>query len=289
MSEKFISIANESCLETMKKMVESGTKVDLILTSPPYNTNKKAGKSRTIENATLHKNIYPYVRYDCYVDTLTNEQYLEKTRNLFAAFDSILKENGVILYNISYGSENTEILPLTMAKVIEDTPFTMADIIVWKKQSAMPNTCSPNKLTRIVEFVCVFVRKSEIGTFKAYKAKRSVRPTGQQMYDSVMNFIEAKNNDKSCPLNKATFSSELVGKLLKIYAGGESIVYDPFMGTGTTAVGCLKFGCSCYGSEISEKQCAYASDRIGKEGGSVLASIPAVAASAPSLFDDDWI
>ena len=280
-SGKFISIANESCLETMKKMVETGSKVDLILTSPPYNTNKKAGKTRTIENATLHKNIYPYVRYDCYVDTLTNEQYLEKTKNLFNAFDSILKENGVVLYNISYGSENTEILPLTMAKVIEDTPFTMADLIVWKKQSAMPNTCSPNKITRIVEFICVFVRKAEIKTFTAYKEKRSIRSTGQQMYDSVMNFIEAKNNDKSCPLNKATFSSELVGKLLKIYDSHDSVVYDPFMGTGTTAIGCLRFGCSCHGSEISEKQCAYATDRIREENKSL--GYPFAA------FDEDWI
>ena len=239
--------------------------IDMILTSPPYNTNKKQGKSRTTENAKLNSKIFPHVRYDGYIDTLTNEEYMNKTENLFFRFNEILKPNGVILYNLSYGAENTEIMPLTVARIIDKTPFTMADIIIWKKSYAMPNNVSPNKLTRIVEFIFVFCRKDEIKTFTAYKEKRSVRSTGQQMYDSVPNFVEAKNNDGSCSLNKATFSSELVEKLLKIYACPESIVYDPFIGTGTTAVGCLKFGCSCYGSEISEKQYLYALDRIEKE------------------------
>ena len=262
-----IQLYNESCLKTMERMQKENTKIDLVLTSPPYNTNMKQGKSRTTENSKIDSKIFPHVRYDGYIDTLTNEEYMEKTRNLFLNFDSILKTNGVVLYNLSYGAENTEIMPLTVARIITDTPFTMADIIIWKKGSAMPNNVSPNKLTRIVEFIYVFCRKSEIKTFTAYKEKRSVRPTGQQMYDSVLNLVEARNNDGSCPLNKATFSSDLVEKLLRIYACSESTVYDPFMGTGTTAVGCMKFGCSCYGSEISEKQYLYALDRIDAERG----------------------
>ena len=64
---------------------------------------------------------------------------------------------------------------------------------------------------------------------------------GQNYYENVYNFIEAPNNDGSCNLNKATYSSELCEKLLNIYANQDSIVYDPFMGTGTTAIACAKF------------------------------------------------
>lgn len=39
-------------------------------------------------------------------------------------------------------------------------------------------------------------------------------------------------------------------------------VYDPFMGTGTTAVACKELGFSCFGSEISEKQVEYANHRL---------------------------
>ena len=84
-------------------------------------------------------------------------------------------------------------------------------------------------------------------------------------YENIFNFIEAKNNDGSTKLNKATFSSELVCKLLDIYAKPNSLVYDSFMGTGTTAVACVKSGMNYVGSEISDKQCDYAEKRIEEE------------------------
>ena len=91
------------------------------------------------------------------------------------------------------------------------------------------------------EFVYVIVRKDEIKSFNANKEISSVRNNGQKMYKNYFNFIEAKNNDGSCSLNKATYSSELCEKLLEIYAQPNSIVYDSFMGTGTTAIACQKF------------------------------------------------
>ena len=148
--------------------------------------------------------------------------------------------------------------------MIEDTNFSVADVIAWKKKSALPNSCSPNKLTRIWEFVFVFARTHELKTFHANKEVKSLRKTGQKAYSSMPNFIEAKNNDGACPFNKATFSSELCMKLLDIYAPPEAVVYDPFMGTGTTAVACKKMGLHYIGSELSEKQCAWAEERLSK-------------------------
>ena len=93
------------------------------------------------------------------------------------------------------------------------------------------------------------------------KSIRKDRPN-QIYYENVFNFIEAKNNDGACKLNKATFSSELVEKLLSIYANENSIIYDPFMGTGTTAVGCKNKNLMCWGSELSKEQCLYAKERL---------------------------
>ena len=47
----------------------------------------------------------------------------------------------------------------------------------------------------------------------------------------MYNYIEAANNDGANKLNKATFSTELVLKLLNMYATKDSVVYDSFMGT----------------------------------------------------------
>lgn len=239
---------------------------DIILTSPFYNTNKKAGTNRTLENTSVKSGQYDYVRYDTHVDNMTDAEYCDFTENLFAEFDRVLNVNGVVLYNINYGSENTEGMFLAVNRILTKTSFTLADVIVWKKKNALPNSCSPNKLTRIWEFVFVFCRKGEIKTFNCNKKVSSYRKTGQAAYENIFNFVEARNNDGTCPYNKATYSTELCEKLLDIYAVyDDTWVYDPFMGSGTTAVACKRMGFNCIGSEISTNQVRFAKERLAAE------------------------
>lgn len=235
---------------------------DVILTSPFYNTNKKQGKSRTLDNTTPKG--YSYLRYDTHVDNMTDAEYCKFTENLFNEFDRILATNGVVLYNLSYGNNNREGMFKAVNQIITQTPFTIADMICWKKKSALPNNCSPNKLTRIWESVFVFCRKSEDATFHCNKNVVSVRSTGQKSYNNIMNFIEARNNDEPCLYNKATYSSDLCIQLLKIYAPDNAVIYDPFMGTGTTALACRQLGLNYIGSEISHNQCEWAENRLNK-------------------------
>ena len=137
-------IYNEDCLETMKRINKVGGKVDIVLTSPPYNIIRPNLDDRG---------------YDVYQDVLTNDEYIDWTLNIFNHYDSILKENGCILYNLSYGTENNELMWLVIANIIQKTNFTVADSIIWKKKTAMPNPMSKNKCTRICEYVIVFCRK----------------------------------------------------------------------------------------------------------------------------------
>jgi len=55
-------------------------------------------------------------------------------------------------------------------------------------------------------------------------------------------------------LNKATFSTDFVKKLIEIYAKPNSLIYDSFMGIGTTAKGCIETKNRYVGSELSEAQ-----------------------------------
>lgn len=202
-------IFNEDCLLTMKRMKEAGAKVDLILTIPPYNTSRKGSSlTKACQN----------IRYDEFDDCRTNEEYIDWSIDVFNSFDSILQGNGCILYNLSYSSENTECMWRVISDIITKTRFTVADCIVWKKRSASPNSCSSNKLTRICEFVFVICRKDEFHTFNCEKKISSLRKTGQKSYENIFNLIEAPNNDGSCDIHKATFSTILVRKLLDIYA-----------------------------------------------------------------------
>lgn len=253
---------NEDCFETMGKMPEKY--VDVILTSPFYNTNFKGKGNKNLLNTDSKG--YSHLRYDVHKDVMSNDDYCNFTAELFYFYDKILKKNGVVLYNISYGSENSECMFKAINTIITMTNFTIADCIVWKKTNALPNNVSPNRLTRIFEFVFVFCRREEEKTFYMNKKVVSTRANGQKMFENIFNLVEAKNNDGTCPYNKATFSSDLCVKLLKMYAPlkKETVVYDSFMGSGTTAVACVNLGLNFIGSEISENQVRFSEERISK-------------------------
>lgn len=251
-------IYNEDCLSTIQKI---NVKVNSIITSPPYNTGGRIEyySSKKVNGVRIYKKDK---RYDEYLDTKTTEEYINWTIELFNSYNSILQKDGSILYNISYGNENSETMWLLIGEIIKNTEFTVADCITWKKQNALPNTSSKNKLTRICEFVFVFVRKNEYLTFNTNKKIISTSNKGQNFYDVFYNFIEASNNDGSNNLNKATFSTELVRKLLLLYTAENDLIYDSFMGTGTTACACVIENRNFLGSEISKDQCEFAENRI---------------------------
>lgn len=250
-------IFNEDCFITMDRMIEKNIKINNVITSPFYNTSRSSKCHNTQKSRDNHEG-----RYDVHLDSMTDEEYIEFTLRLFDKFDKILEKNGCVLYNISYGSENTHLMWLVIAELINKSNFTVADDIIWKKKSALPNNTSLNKLTRIVEHIFVFCRKSEFKTFEANKEVVSVRKTGQKMYANYFNFIEAKNNDGSNKLNKATYSTELMLRLMEIYVKKGNLVYDPFSGTCTTQNACILYGCNYIGSEISQAQVEFGEKRL---------------------------
>ena len=259
-------IYNEDCLKLIPQMDDN--MLDMVMTSPPYNTSRDGG---SLEDSSTR-----YLK-DTFSDEKTPEEYIQWCIDIFNALEPKLKPNGVIVWNVSYGGDttgnvgNTDTMWLCIADLIRNTPFTVADRIIWKKPTSTPNPNSPNKLDRICEDVFVFCRKDEMKTYHANKKISSVREkTGQKMYSTIKNFIEAPCNSEVCDINKATYSVELCNAVFKIYAPKKAVVYDPFMGTGTTAISCIENNLSYIGSEISKAQLAWAENRIKKYRGGSL-------------------
>lgn len=248
-------IYNEDCFETMKRLYG----VDIIMTSPPYNmTSRKGGVSDK-------------GKYDVYRDWKSKEEYLEWIVALFNSFDRILNKQGVVLFNFSYSIENPALPYELVTEVVRQTNFVMVDTIVWKKPIGVPFPANRMRLSRIFEYIFVFVKRESEKDFMTNREVVKVSPNGQKYYNVVYNYVEAKNNDGVCPYNKATYSSDLVLQMLSIYCGKQdAVVYDPFMGSGTTAIGVKLFNrlfgreCTSIGSEISQDQCRYAEERIEK-------------------------
>lgn len=274
---KINNIYNCKAEELMQKMKEENIKVNTIISSPPYGSSRGKKKIQSQQSRDHHE-----TRYDVYLENRTDDEYIQWMVSLFNEFDKILATNGVICWNVSYATDNQSskskldrklfqpntLLWKVIYHIIEDTPFTIGDKITWKKKSALPNNSSHNKLTRICEEVFVFCRDSEYDTYLTNKQVKSVSHTGQRYYENIFNFIDAKNNDGSNKYNKATYSTDLVNQLLDIYGvhrdDTENIIFDPFMGTGTTANGAILNGFNYLGSEISENQVKYARKRLEK-------------------------
>jgi site-specific DNA-methyltransferase (adenine-specific) len=63
---------------------------------------------------------------------------------------------------------------------------------------------------------------------------------------------------------------ELIIKILENYAKTSAIIFDPFLGSGTTAVAAKMLGKNYIGCEISEKYCKIAEERIKLVSSSIL-------------------
>ena len=244
-------IYNEDCKITLQRLLNKS--VDGIITSPPYNINTE--------------------RSDCYynngyseLDGLSEQDYLNVRTDEFKEFSRVMKDDGVICYNISYAKENPILPTLLVTKVHNETDLTIADIICWKKPNAIPFQTSPTKLSRITELIYIFVKKEKLHTFKTNKQVSKVnKKTGQKFYKNYVNYIEAKNNDGyKCNL-KASYSQELVNELINIYFPKGSLIYEPFTGIGTTQLSCIEMGCDYIGSELIKDHYEIALKRIEKK------------------------
>jgi len=243
-------IYNEDCKETFDRISDKA--IDGIITSPPYNINTE--------------------RSDCYynngyseLDKLSEDDYLKIRVNEFKEFSRIIKDRGVICYNISYAKENPILPTLLVSRIHEETDLTVADIICWKKNTAMPFQTSPTKLSRITELIYIFVKKENLHKFKTNKKISKInKRTGQKFYKNYTNYIEAKNNDGyKCNL-KASYSQDLVNQLINIYFAKGSLIYDPFTGIGTTQLSCIKNDCNYIGSELLKEHYDNAIERMKK-------------------------
>lgn len=245
-----IELYNEDCRNTLDRLQNDS--INCIITSPPYNMTKRKGGYGDKEK-----------RYDSYNDWMDEDEYISFLLSVFDKFSHKVAKNGVILLNLSYSIENPSLPYKLITSLIQNTPFNLIDTIIWKKQCGVPFPANGHRLSRIVEFIFVFTYKGmENSYINNRKVTKVSEKTKQKYYKVDYNFVEARNNDGSCDLNKATYSSELVEKLLDIYVKDGQTVYDPFNGTGTTGVACIKRGIHYIGSEISLNQVDYSIKRL---------------------------
>ena len=230
----------ESCEETLSRMEDNS--IDLVVTSPPYNKNIYAPRGGTDKSWSALRG--RQIPYDIYDDAMPHEDYVRWQKKILSECLRVLKPTGSIFYNHKDILVKGLIIP---PKYIYDFPVHQQ--IIWNRGSSLAN--DPHYFQPITEYIYWIVKDPTQFYFDKTKAVHR---------QSVWNINFEINTDHPAP-----FPRKLVNNCIMSCMPKGGIVYDPFMGSGTTALVTMTQGGHYIGSEISEKYCKLAEKRIKME------------------------
>ena len=238
---KLNKIYNENCLTTLEKMKDNS--IDLVVTSPPYNMNLRIRKGLYCSRQIVKEISTKYTEFD---DNLPIEEYNKVHTEVLK---ELLRVSDLIFYNIQIvtGSKRS------IFKMIGEFANNLKDIIIWDKGYGQP-ALQNQVLNRRTELILVFE--------KDYPISRQFRKRGTFKRGTLDDIWEIKRERSKEKGHGAVFPQELVAKILENFSKEGDVIYDPFMGTGTTALVARRFNRKFIGSEISEKYIEIANQRI---------------------------
>jgi site-specific DNA-methyltransferase (adenine-specific)/modification methylase len=225
------TIFNESCIDTMKRIPDAS--VDLVITSPPYNMNLRIRKGEYCSRQIV-KEIS--TKYDGFADNMPIDEYYKFHREVLG---ELLRISNLVFYNIQIvtGSKRA------IFKMIGDLADNLKEIIIWDKGHGQP-AMQEQVLNRRSELILVFENDYPISRqFRSAPFKRGT-------LDDVWEI--KRERKKGVDNHGATFPQELIKTILENFSNENDVIYDPFLGTGTTAVVAKMMNRRYIGSEISK-------------------------------------
>lgn len=241
-------IYNESNIDTCNRIPNNS--IDLVVTSPPYD------------------NLRDYKGYSFEFEKLVKELY------------RVLKPGGVVVWIVGDatidGSESCS--SFKQAIYFTECGFKLHDTMIYEKNSsAFPSKPTSKRYTQIFEYMFVFCKgkiRDDVNLISDKKNKwAGCQNWGKLTYfhkDGTKKIIDRKIktiqeysvrtniwkynvgfNDKTG--HPAVFPEELAEDHILTWSNEGDIVYDPFMGSGTTAKMAMLNNRHYIGSEISKE------------------------------------
>ena len=250
------NIYNENCLDTMKRMDDNF--IDLTVTSPPYdNLRKYNGYSFDFEN--IAKELY-----------------------------RVTKDGGIVVWIVGdatiKGSETGT--SFRQALYFKEIGFNLNDTMIYRKLNYLPVTSCRYE----PQFEYMFIlSKGKVKTFnpimklnksagnkggthrhngndleKLHTNNGIIKKEGRRtnVWDVACGSMNSK--DKISFKHPATFPEKLANDHIISWSNEEDIVYDCFMGSGTTAKMCVLNNRKYIGSEISKEYVDLSNKRLIK-------------------------
>jgi site-specific DNA-methyltransferase (adenine-specific)/modification methylase len=233
-------VYNESCLETLKKMKDGS--IDAVITSPPYNMNLRIRNGKYCSRQIVKELSTKYSNFD---DNLPIDEYYELHLSILK---ELLRVSNMVFYNIQIvtGSKRA------IFKIIGELSDFLKDIVIWDKGHGQP-AMAERVMNRRTELILIFDKKNAIS--RQFEKCNFNRGTLDDLW-------LIKRGKKVSSDHGAVFPEELVSTILDNFTNEGDIIYDPFMGTGSTAVVCKKLKRKYIGSEISKEYMKVINDRL---------------------------
>lgn len=221
-------IYNENCLDTLKRI--QNDYIDLVVTSPPYNMNLRIRNGKYCSRQIVKEFSTKYEGFD---DNLPIEEYFKFH---LSVLKELLRTSRIIFYNIQIvtGSKRA------IFKIIGELSDYLKDIIIWDKGHTQP-AMGEKVLNRRTELILVFDKKN--GISRQFDKANFKRGTLDDLW-------LIKRGKKITNSHSAVFPEELVKIIIENFSNEGDLIYDPFMGTGTTAVVAKKLNRDYIGSEL---------------------------------------
>lgn len=241
-------VHNLDCIVGMKMLPDSS--VDVIVTSPPY---------------------WKGFEYEAYFNSY--KQYLDWCKQWIKECKRVLKPNGTFYLNVINDSEITIRAFELMEIATREMMFKLHDTIIWYRYNQQPANTT-RQLTNQCEYIFMLRHTSanvELNKKDAYEKNPHIFETKNVGNVWKIPFNSGKRclssfgrKETKSKFGHSGFPLELPETCILLSSNEGDVVLDMFMGSGTTAVACVKHNRKFIGFELSKEYCNIANDRLAK-------------------------
>lgn len=217
------------CLEVMKKIPDEA--IDLILTDIPFNISK-SNNFKTMKDRQGRNGI-DFGEWD--------KQFNELDLSILPYK---LKPNGSLV--VFHAFEQFYLL-----KCLFEQDLELKDRLIWEKSNPMPRNRDRRYINNI-EMASWYVKKKSKWVFNRQSEK----------YDTCVLKYPSESGGGYKRFHPCQKNLEMISELIKRHSNPNDLVFDPFMGSGTTGVAALNTGRNFIGIELDENYFKIAKERI---------------------------
>jgi site-specific DNA-methyltransferase (adenine-specific) len=219
--------------------------VDLIVTSPPYNVD---------------------IKYNCYDDEITYDMYLEFTQAWLDKAYGLLRDDGRLCLNIPLDKNKggQQSVYSDIVSITKKIGYIYQFSIVWNEQNWSRRTAWGSWLSASAPCVIAPVEMIVVLCKKQWKKEaRGVSDITKEEFIKWTNGVWDFNGETKKNTNHpSAFPVELPKRCIKLFSYKADMIFDPFVGSGSTLVACLQTGRAGIGVDVDLKYCEIAKRRL---------------------------